>query len=333
MYTTFGARWHPPRRVNLKIILCCVVLMFLGCLLYITMCQSDFEVNVENIMKENSEIKHSKSIRARLVVLILSAPDHQEHREVIRQTWLSGPFQEDVKVYFSFGTKSLLPETVAALEYENSINGDILFMPNVIDAYSNLAEKVLQSFVWLNANIKFDFVFKGDDDTFVRMEKLIDELKNKPEKRVYWGFFDGRAKVKKFGKWAEPDWVLCDNYLPYARGGGYVLSEDMIEYIARNSHQLKLFNSEDVSVGAWLAPIEVDRIHDPRFDTEYKSRGCFNTYIVTHKQSPKDMEEKHENLKKKGRMCTIQFRRRYSYIYNWEGLPSECCHRNDTYVI
>lgn len=45
------------------------------------------------------------------------------------------------------------------------------------------------------------------------------------------------------------------------------------------------YNSEDVSVGAWLAGLNVHYVHDPRFDTEWTSRGCHNEYLVTHKQA------------------------------------------------
>ena len=48
--------------------------------------------------------------------------------------------------------------------------------------------------------------------------------------------------------------------------------------------RLQKWNSEDISVGAWLAPVGPNRIHSSRFDTESESRGCSNSYIVTHKQ-------------------------------------------------
>lgn len=53
-------------------------------------------------------------------------------------------------------------------------------------------------------------------------------------KGLYWGYFDGRAKVYLHGKWQEQDWFLCDNYLPYALGGGYVISQNIVDYISRN---------------------------------------------------------------------------------------------------
>jgi galactosylxylosylprotein 3-beta-galactosyltransferase len=55
---------------------------------------------------------------------------------------------------------------------------------------------------------------------------ILEELKNSNyPKGLYWGFFDGRAPVQIQGKWAEKDYKICDRYLPYALGGGYVLSQ------------------------------------------------------------------------------------------------------------
>ncbi len=81
-------------------------------------------------------------------------------------------------------------------------------------------------------------------------------------------------------------WALCDLYLPYATGGGYLLGSQLVAYLAENAHHLTRFFNEDVSVGAWLAPLNITRVHDTRFDTEWKvgvgwsvvfsaSDGCF----------------------------------------------------------
>ena len=83
------------------------------------------------------------------------------------------------------------------------------------------------------------------------------------------GYFTGRARVKTKGPWAEPNWLvfqrfyifqvfkkskildlrhLCDYYLPNARGGGYVLGKQNVDFIADNYDKLQKWNSEDISV-------------------------------------------------------------------------------------
>ena len=115
-------------------------------------------------------------------------------------------------------------------------------------------------------------------------------------------------------------------------GGGYVLSHDLVNYISTNSELLKPFNSEDVSVGTWLSPLKnVHRVHDVRFDTEYKSRGCNNKHIVSHKQSVEELKSKHYGLSSSSRkLCENEFKLRDSYEYNWNVPPSMCCGREDS---
>lgn len=62
-------------------------------------------------------------------------------------------------------------------------------------------------------------------------------------KGLYWGYFDGRARVYLNGKWEEKDWFLCDTYLPYTLGGGYVISHSIVDYIARNADFLRYYLS------------------------------------------------------------------------------------------
>ena len=80
----------------------------------------------------------------------------------------------------------------------------------------------------------------------------------------------GGTTVHRRGKWAEADWFVCDRYVPYAVGGGYVLSADLVRYLNANADLLQRYRSEDVSLGLWLAPLRIHRVHDPRFDTEYR---------------------------------------------------------------
>ena len=76
-------------------------------------------------------------------------------------------------------------------------------------------------------------LLKADEDTFVNLEELMKELE-KWGPDLYLGYFTGRARVKRSGPWAEPKWLSCDYYLPNARGGGYVLGKDNVDFIANN---------------------------------------------------------------------------------------------------
>ncbi|XP_076124461.1 beta-1,3-galactosyltransferase 6 [Alosa pseudoharengus] len=275
----------------------------------------------------------AKELSAFLVVLITTGPKYTERRSIIRSTWLSRR-DPDVLALFVVGTEGLAPEELQSLGTEQTRHRDLLLLPELRDSYDNLTAKLLHMYSWLDRSVDFHYVLKADDDTFARLDLLKEELKAREAAavgtdRLYWGFFSGRGRVKAAGKWKESTWELCDYYLPYALGGGYVLSADLVRYVRLNAAYLKTWQSEDVSLGAWLAPVDVKRLHDPRFDTEYKSRGCSNKYLVTHKQSLEDMLEKQQTLQRDGRLCKEEVKLRLSYIYDWSVPPSQCCQRKD----
>ncbi|XP_057245518.1 beta-1,3-galactosyltransferase 6, partial [Malurus melanocephalus] len=263
---------------------------------------------------------------ALLAVLVMSGPKYSERRSIIRTTWMALAAQKTphgrVWSRFVVGTAGLSAEEMRSLELEQNRHRDLLLLPELRDSYENLTAKVLATYVWLDSHLDFQFALKADDDTFVRLDVLLEELRTKEPRRLYWGFFSGRGRVKSGGKWKENAWLLCDYYLPYALGGGYVISGDLVRYLSLSRDFLNLWQSEDVSLGAWLAPVNVKRIHDPRFDTEYKSRGCSNKFIVTHKQSIEDMLEKHQTLVKEGKLCKEEVKLRLSYVYDWGVPPS-----------
>ncbi|XP_002190308.3 beta-1,3-galactosyltransferase 6 [Taeniopygia guttata] len=264
-----------------------------------------------------------------LAAVVMSDPKSSERRSIIRSTWMAAAPPGRVWSRFVVGTAGLGAEELRSLQLEQRRHRDLLLLPELRDSYENLTAKVLATYVWLDAHLDFQFALKADDDTFVRLDVLLEELSAKEPRRLYWGFFSGRGRVKSGGKWKESAWLLCDYYLPYALGGGYVISADLVRYLSLSRDYLNLWQSEDVSLGVWLAPIDVKRVHDPRFDTEYKSRGCSNKYIVTHKQSIEDMLEKQQTLAREGKLCKEEVKLRLSYMYDWGVPPSQCCQRKD----
>lgn len=81
-------------------------------------------------------------------------------------------------------------------------------------------------------------------------------------------------------------------------------------------------------MGVWTAALDgINRVHDTRFDTEWKSRGCSDLALVRHKQTPSDMFDMYRILvQSQGeKLCKNERIIRKSYIYNWHVLPSKCC--------
>lgn len=181
------------------------------------------------------------------------------------------------KHYFVIGSLGLTSDEILHLGAEQSEFADILILP-MHDSYEKLAEKVLKAFQWLTEQLKYGldykYTLKCDDDTFVNVPSLLDAARDlektletssfhtPPENfnsfittnvqsndkssgvllanmSWYWGYFNGNAHVKGAGKWKESDWIACDKYVPYALGGGYVLSKSLVSYIANSAPHLR----------------------------------------------------------------------------------------------
>ncbi|KAJ8978178.1 hypothetical protein NQ317_009666 [Molorchus minor] len=328
---------------------------------------------VDDTDREYNVMRNSKVKNPQLVILILSAPNNLGKRDTVRNTWLKlydkdnenrdvGSFK--IKHYFVIGSLGLNADQLLHLSSEQSEFNDILILP-IYDSYKTLTEKVKRSFEWLNDQydygLGFKYVLKCDDDSFVNLKTLPEEINAientyltdldsslrpalqeteylsvnlqvndrhiKPYNlNIYWGYFSGSARIKSRGKWKESSWIAADRYVPYAVGGGYILSKDLVTFIARNAKDLRSFNSEDVSVGFWLGPVNnVLRIHDIRFDTEWTSRGCRNFYLIIHNVSQQEMRIMYKIFLESKLFCLEEIEIRSHYVYNWSAPPSQCC--------
>ncbi|KAL7026528.1 hypothetical protein ACKWTF_005062 [Chironomus riparius] len=249
-----------------------------------------------------------------------------------------------IKTLFVVGIKGLDKNVAKKIRAESKVYNDLLLLENLQDSYKNLTYKLLLALNKLNVvTPNFNYLLKCDDDTYVKLDYLALDLiqydiKLKEERRkdesvknlgLYWGFFNGRASVQKTGQWKEVNYDLCDRYLPYALGGGYVLSKNLVEYLASQYNVLNRYESEDISVGTWLAPFRhIHKRHDPRFDTTYIPRKCQDYHLVLHKRTANDMKEI-----AKGNLCFSEVsyeskRQPAEYFYNWFQSPSKCCDRN-----
>ena len=246
-----------------------------------------------------------------------------------------------IKTLFVVGIKGLDENVVKRIRAESKVYNDLLLLENLQDSYKNLTYKLLLALNKLNVvTPNFKYLLKCDDDSYVKLDYLALDLiqydkKLKDERQkdesvkdigLYWGFFNGRASIQKSGQWKEVNYDLCDRYLPYALGGGYVISKNLVEYLASQYNVLNRYDSEDISVGTWLAPFRhIHRKHDPRFDTTYIPRKCQDYHLVLHKRTANDMKEI-----AKGNLCFSEVsydskRQPAEYFYNWFQIPSKCC--------
>ncbi|XP_030377033.1 beta-1,3-galactosyltransferase 6 [Scaptodrosophila lebanonensis] len=244
-----------------------------------------------------------------------------------------------VKHFFAIGMQHISSVVRAELAREQSQHNDLLLLPRLHDAYTNLTEKLLQSIDALTHHYEFSYLIKVDDDSYVKLDNLLNvlisydrkllrkssEYRHEQLPQLYWGYFNGRATIKSKGQWSEPNYYLSKHFITYALGGGYVISRKLCEFVANNSQHLSTYVSEDVSMGTWLAPLRhVYRWHDPRFDTTYVPRACRSHHLVLHKRNEVRMRDLYM-----GKLCSPEQSSARSlpaeYYYDWSKPVDKCC--------
>ena len=281
-------------------------------------------------VRNDSPTKKEK--RYLLAVMLLSTPNNNGkiRRQLIRDTWKKG--LEDVKsiVLFKFvlGTAGVAKRELISLESEQASYNDLVLLESLKDEYRKLPLKVLSVLVWADNNIHFSYLFKCDDDTYVRLGELVSELnKIKTMEWLYWGYFLGHNKIVHGGKTSEFTWFLCERFLPFPMGAGYILSSKLVHLVARNADDLHLYNNEDSTLALWLSPYKIERKHEVRFQLHGKARGCSNKHILSGELSAAEIKSKYELLLRSGgkQHCKVERLLTYGYQYNWTVLPSQCC--------
>ena len=271
-----------------------------------------------------------------LLVMVLSSYGNEKRRDAIRQSWRNSYVEKGKQfpVRFVVGTLLLNSSATEQLVTENKKHNDLLLFHDLLDVYRNLTRKVLQMFIWVDHHMNYSYLLKIDDDTFARLDSIESELRErKSTKALYWGYFIGDHEPTSEGKWEEHNWFLSEKYLPYALGGGYVLSADLVRRIVVNSDALSLYISEDVSVGTWTSAFDIERKHDARFQTEWqraqaeaKDHNCDNRCLVVNELSVEKILEKHRNMASIGVLCKREKVREAPHrCYRWNVPPSHCC--------
>ena len=235
-------------------------------------------------LRPNARNSSIISVRTFLLIAVISAPKNKVRRNNIRETWMNSLAERGKRflVKFVVGTLNLSNKEKESLLVENKEHNDMLFLTDHIEKYENLTRKVLRLFVWVDQNAEFSYLLKTDDDVFVQPDVIESELleRSADSKPLYWGYFAKILTPQKKGRWKEEKWVVCDKYLPYALGGGYVLAAKLVHRIAVNADHFVLYNNEDVSVGAWLSPFELERKDDSRFDMSGRVKKICVNYLV-----------------------------------------------------
>ncbi|KAM7259708.1 hypothetical protein ACFE04_015449 [Oxalis oulophora] len=268
----------------------------------------------------------------RVFIGVLSATNHFAERMAVRKTWMQSSAIKTSEVVARFFVALALlllsakltfapfmvnfeeknnprKEVNAVLKKEADYFGDIVILP-FMDRYELVVLKTIAICEFGVQNVTAAFIMKVDDDTFVRVDSVLKEIKGTPRIRsLYMGNLNLLHRPLRHGKWSVTyeEWPE-DLYPPYANGPGYIISTDIAKYIVseHDNTRLRLFKMEDVSMGMWVEQFNssttpVQYSHNWKF-CQY---GCMENYYTAHYQSPRQMICLWDKLSRVVQVCML----------------------------
>ncbi|KAI3464014.1 hypothetical protein Pfo_020677 [Paulownia fortunei] len=247
-----------------------------------------------------------------LFIGILSAGNHFAERMAVRKSWMQHELIKSSRVVARFfvalhGRKEVNVEVKKEAEFF----GDLVIVP-YMDNYDLVVLKTVAICEYGVRTVSANYVMKGDDDTFVRVDAIINEAKKVQENRsLYIGNINYYHKPLRNGKWAVTyeEWPE-EAYPPYANGPGYIISSDIANFIFSDfeKHKLRLFKMEDVSMGMWVEKVNKSRPVEYVHSLKFCQFGCIEDYITAHYQSPRQMICLWNKLRQQGRPLCCNMR-------------------------
>ena len=224
-------------------------------------------------------------------------------RLLSRKLWSSYkiPPSFQVSVKFIIGTKRLLNHQISDLKNEQTNYRDLVLLDNHEDTYFQLTRKVKLALQWSVKNEPFDYLVKTDDDVIILLNNIVDALRkiDCPD-NLYWGKYIRRLPNRR-GKYKDTEWGnVCESYLPYCTGVAYVLGRQVVQAVTLYSDRLKHFIFEDVSMGLWISPFSIKRVHDYNF---LPRMSCSEDALVIHGKNQRNVVTVTNNLLHNNKLC------------------------------
>ncbi|KAM9727069.1 UDP-GalNAc:beta-1,3-N-acetylgalactosaminyltransferase 2 isoform 1-T2 [Menidia menidia] len=195
---------------------------------------------------------------------------------------------------------SRLRQEDAALLEESRRHGDMVFV-DVVDTYRSVPSKLLQFYKWSVGNADFNLLLKTDDDCYIDVDSVLMKIDRKGLKHsnFWWGNFRQSWAVDRIGKWQELEYA-SPAYPAFACGSGYVVSRDLVQWLASNAEKLKAYQGEDVSMGIWMAAVGPQKYQDPAWLCE---KECYLDMLSSPQHTAEELRVLWERKRSCGDPC------------------------------
>ncbi|KAL9706284.1 hypothetical protein quinque_009802 [Culex quinquefasciatus] len=222
-----------------------------------------YESGHSDDLENFSKICPDNGLSIQLLMLVLSAPTHFDHREAIRNTW--GHHESpDVAVAFLLGN-SQNQGVEDRLTAENALYGDLI-RGHFHDTYDNLTLKTVSMLEWTGVHCsKARFLLKVDDDMFINVPKLLEFVTARVDvgRSIFGRLADGWPALRdRSSKWyVSWEEYGLDRYPAFTTGPAYLLTADVVQDLYCEALGMPFFKLEDVFVTGMVAErLNVSRI-------------------------------------------------------------------------
>lgn len=248
-----------------------------------------------------------------LFISVPSSVANFRQRSAIRNAWGSvATVNPSLKVVFFVGTSEerKLKQIIAK---EKQIFQDIVEI-DVKEKYENLAKKSIGILKWIYMNCNSAMYFlKVDDDIFLNIGKLVDDLKRMGPRNSIIG-----CKVMNTSPFRFPlsKWYISrkqysgDTFPDYISGPAYVITGDIFSKLYFATKTVPNIFLEDVYInGLCREHINGVAVGHPGFSCGYRDQGpCgtnFRYKITGHHYYPKEIERMWDELNDKWHTCPL----------------------------
>jgi hypothetical protein len=229
-----------------------------------------------------------------LLIIIISAPSHFNHRKAIRLTWGHYTLRSDVAIAFLLG-RTDDEDVKKKMELEMNLYDDIL-LANFKDSYKNLTLKTMAMLEWTSSYCsKADYLLKADDDMFINVENLLHFIEKKgdedrKEPKFYGRLVEGWEPVRsEDSQYFLPFEQFSESTFPdFVTGPAYLFSTGIAQSFFEKGMESRFLQLEDVFMTGVLAEaMNVSRVRVTEFENtainvEKTGRCELSKYISIH---------------------------------------------------
>ncbi|XP_013066884.2 beta-1,3-galactosyltransferase 5-like [Biomphalaria glabrata] len=248
-----------------------------------------------------------------LVICVDGSRSNNHTRQTIRKTWGSYATVSSNKAALIFFLGSEHPSTSGSqsvqhfIDKEAELYGDIL-QEDYIDDYKNLTFKTLSILKWVTSRCPgSQFVLKADDDMYVNVPLLVQNLNNISQTKgkgypfvVGYVFYNPQPIRNPASKWYASESQYTEKTYPrFTSGTAYAMTTSAAKLLYKASLDVPFFWLEDVYVtGLCAKKANVEVIHNNLFfNGKRNPTGCtFQNTITGHSYTTAEMERIHQQL-------------------------------------